>query len=268
MFRSLLAIVATFFLCNYPAAACTGPATTVVDEIYPSGDVVPENLLRMYLYFSGPMAEADILPHITLRNEDGAAVDGVFLSNRFDLWSPDRTRLTLLLDPGRVKTGLNAHKAFGRALVAGQSYVLTVDTQARTAAGCNLAAPFSHSFVAGDGDFDPPNPGRWALDLPAAGTTDPLRISLGSAHDHLSMAFRIQVRKDGQTLPGRVSLDRAETIWTFAPRLPWTANRHEVLIGEELEDLAGNRPGQLFDQPMDLNLPQPDLKLWFLPLDQ
>ncbi|MEO0931908.1 MAG: hypothetical protein AAFY14_14880, partial [Pseudomonadota bacterium] len=108
MFRSLLAIVATFFLCNYPAAACTGPATTVVDEIYPSGDVVPENLLRMYLYFSGPMAEADILPHIRLRHEDATAVDGVFLSNRFDLWSPDRTRLTLLLDPGRVKTGLNA----------------------------------------------------------------------------------------------------------------------------------------------------------------
>ncbi|WP_421726100.1 hypothetical protein [Bauldia sp.] len=265
MFRILVAGVAALGLGGYSAAACTGLGATQIDEIYPSGDVVPENLIRFYLYFTAPMSGADVLPSVTLSRSDGSLVNDAFLSNRFELWSPDRTRLTLLFDPGRVKTGLEAHDALGRALIAGQRYVLTIDTRARDAEGCDLAAAFSHSFVAGPSDAEPPDPGNWAVRVPKAGTTEPLRITLGSPHDHLSMAFRIQVRHDGETLPGRVELQADETIWEFTPRNQWAAERHEISIDERLEDLAGNRPGQLFDQPIDLALPRPELRLWFLP---
>ena len=263
--RRLFIGLAALTLGGHPATACSTPGATEVDQIYPSAAVVPENLLRIYLYFTGPMGEADILPHITLRRADGTVVEGAFLANRYELWSPDRTRLTLLFDPGRVKTGLDAHDALGRALIAGERYVVMVEPRAQDASGCDLAAAYSHGFVAGPGDLEPPDPNDWVLDLPQAGTTDPLRVRLGTAHDHLSMAFRIRVKLDGDVLPGRVALENEESVWVFAPRAAWTSARHEVSIAEELEDLAGNRPGQLFDQPIARDLPPPTLQLWFAP---
>lgn len=244
-------------------AACTGPGTTVVEEIFPSGDVLPENTLRMYLYFSGPMADADIIPNISLRRADGHLVEGAFLNNRFDLWSPDRTRLTVLFDPGRVKTGLRAHEALGRALVEGEDYVLTLDAAALDATGCQLAAAFSHGFSAGPSDVEVPAPGSWVLNSPVVGSTEPLRVSMGSAHDHLSMAFRIRLRLGGEALAGRVAFDDDESVWVFAPRAPWQAATYELSVEPELEDLAGNRPGELFDQPIGSDVISPQLSVWF-----
>ncbi len=260
----LAAVVATL-VGGHIAEACTGPGQTEVAEIYPSGGALPENILRLYLYFSAPMAEADILPNIKLRDDTGREIAGVFLSNRFDLWSPDRTRLTLLFDPGRVKTGLEAHDALGRAMVPGTRYRLSVDQSAKDASGCALARPFAHSFTVEPSDVDPPDPGRWQIVLPPAGTRQPLRIALGSAHDHLSMAFLIRILKDGQKLQGRIGLQAAETVWTFTPTAPWAAAPHTITIAEALEDLAGNRPGQLFDQPIGATVAMPPLQLTFAP---
>lgn len=265
MLRTLLTSVVALGVGGQPALACIGPGTTQVDEIYPSGAVVPENILRLYLYFTAPMGDTDILPSINLFGEDGSLIEGAFLSNRYELWSADRTRLTLLLDPGRVKTGLEAHDALGRALTAGQAYVLTVDASAWDATGCGLQSSFTHYFLAGPSDADPPDPAVWDVDLPQSGTHEPLRITLDSPHDHLSMAFGIQVRRNGEALPGRLNLDASETVWLFTPRRPWADDLHELSIDPEFEDLAGNRPGQLFDQQIGLELPQPDLHLRFRP---
>ncbi|MEM1272361.1 MAG: hypothetical protein AAGF88_01015 [Pseudomonadota bacterium] len=266
MRRLFIASTAALILGGQPGHACSGPGATHIDAIYPSGTDVPENQLRLYLYFTAPMAEADILPHIRLTLADGTVVEDPFLSNRFDLWSPDRTRLTLLFDPSRVKTGLDAHEELGRALEAGQSYVFTVDAGAVDASGCTLSAAFSHEFTAGPSDIDPPDPSNWVLDVPAAGTTDPISVVLGSTHDHLSMAFRIRARNAvGEIVAGRIDLAQAETVWRFFPNAPWSEEDHEISIGQELEDLAGNRPGQLFDQPVGADMPAPILNLPFRP---
>ncbi|MEL7026957.1 MAG: hypothetical protein AAGO57_06985, partial [Pseudomonadota bacterium] len=123
MYRIFIAGIAALLSGGNVAAACDGPGQTRIDAIYPSGSTFPENILRVYFYFSGPMAEAEILDNITLSRADGTPVDAAFLSNRFDLWSPDRTRLTLLFDPARVKTGLEANTELGRALEEGEAYV-------------------------------------------------------------------------------------------------------------------------------------------------
>lgn len=261
MKRQSLALTAALILGGLPAMACTGVGKAAVEEIYPSGPVVPENMLRFYLYFSAPMGDADVLSHLSLERSDGAMIDGAFLSNRFDLWSPDRTRLTLLFDPGRVKTGLDAHDALGRALTAGQSYTLTLDAGMRDSEGCPLADPFSHSFAAGPADFDPPDPAGWQIDMPAAGSADPVNVRLGSSHDHLSMAYRIRVEDAaGTVVPGRIELAVAEATWTFHPREPWAGADYVLSVDDQLEDLAGNRPGQLFDQPIDTSSARPTLR--------
>ena len=83
--------------------ATAGTPTTLVEEVYPTVDSVPMNLLRMYVQFSAPMTVGDRSnEHIRLADEKGVAVDKAFLipTGGQELWDPAHTRLTLFLDPG------------------------------------------------------------------------------------------------------------------------------------------------------------------------
>lgn len=251
-----LAAGALCFVTHAAAATCPPPSDGVVD-IYPTASVLPENLLRIYIYYPRPMAPDGGLRHVRLLDGTGAVFNGVFLSNRDELWSPDRRRLTLLLDPGRVKTGLDAHEAMGRALVAGQSYTLVVSGGALDSADCPLGQSTQYAFTVGPADFAPPDPAKWDFSIPRANSTDPLVIHLGSAHDHLSMAFRLRVfDAKGDLVPGAVALGDAEESWHFTPRESWLSAEYTLAVDERLEDLAGNRPGALFDRPVD-QAPEP-----------
>ena len=221
-------------------------------DIYPTADVLPENLLRIYVYFPHAMDLGQGIEMVRLLDASGDPVEQAFLSNREDLWSPDRRRLTLLLDPGRVKTGLDAHEELGRALVPGQSYAIEVSGDALTADGCPLGDDTWHAFQVTTADFEPPEPSDWLMSPPQTMTTDPLEVALGSPHDHLSLAFRLRVLDEsGAVLPGSVALGDDEASWLFTPDAAWQPERYTLTIDERLEDLAGNRPGLLFDRPLD-----------------
>lgn len=233
------------------AVACPAPQAASRIDIYPTARVLPANLLRMYAYFPSPMARDGILDHVTLQDAKGVPIEGVFLSNRFDLWSPDSRRLTLLLDPGRVKTGLAAHEAMGRALTEGAEYTLSIAGTALDAAGCAVGADTSYTFSAGAPDTTRPSPQTWDLTVPVSGTRQPLVVAVNGAHDHLSLAYRIRVQDGaGANVAGMVDLGPAETSWIFVPTEPWRSDTYRLAIDERLEDLAGNRPGGLFDRPV------------------
>src|SRR5262249_50979366 len=82
-----------------------GPATTEVVAIHPATATVPRNLLRGYVEFSAPMREAGSA-HVRLVDGEGAPLQGALLPTAYELWDPDRRRLTVLLDPARIKRGL------------------------------------------------------------------------------------------------------------------------------------------------------------------
>ncbi len=79
--------------------------TTIVNQVYPSIDLLPENLLKFYVYFSAPMSRGRIYKHIHLKNEAGEEIELPFLEIDEELWDPTMTRLTLFIDPGRIKLG-------------------------------------------------------------------------------------------------------------------------------------------------------------------
>lgn len=234
------------------AAACENSGNTDQIEIYPSASELPSNLLRIYLYFPYPVRSPNILEHISLRDSEGRVIDGVFLSNRYDLWSPDRRRLTLLLDPGRVKTGLRAHETLGRALTPGEKYSLLVNQTWIGDVDCERGRDAVFEFLAVAPDYSPPKPSEWKITVPKAGTLDPLIVDLGSPHDHISLAYRLRIREAaGSTVSGSIRLDQDESVWRFTPTSPWPSATHYLIIDEQLEDLAGNRPSGLFDRPLE-----------------
>src|SRR5262245_25727904 len=59
--------------------ASTAVPSTVVARVYPSGDVVPENLLRMYIEFSAPMGRRSGVEYIALLDHRGAEIPGAVL---------------------------------------------------------------------------------------------------------------------------------------------------------------------------------------------
>jgi hypothetical protein len=248
--RSALAFLLPAAIAAGSAAACPVPSVDGPVEIYPTARELPANLLRVFVYFPRPIHREGILDHVALVDGAGEEVEGAFLENRYDLWSPDATRLTVLLDPGRVKTGLAAHDAMGRTLAQGQGYALVVRATARDASGCPLGAETAQRFVAGPPDLDAPAPENWTLMPPGAGTRDVLVVDLRSPHDHLSLVYRLRVVDAGGTfVPGRIDLGPGESLWRFTPAEPWLDGPHGLVVGERLEDLADNRPGRLFDRP-------------------
>ena len=156
--------------------ADTRTPSTVVDAIYPSGDVVPENQLRMYLHFSAPMGQQGGLDHITFVDDGGREVPHVMVPLDTELWNAERTRYTVILDPGRVKREILPNRQLGRALHAGDGIAIVVKQDWPDAHGIRLATEFRHRYRVGPSDEKALSTAQWHVTAPAAGSRDPLTV--------------------------------------------------------------------------------------------
>lgn len=229
------------------------PTTSVV-QVYPSGDVLPENQLKFYVEFSAPMSRGGTYEHVQLREESGAVVELPFLELDEELWDPAMTRLTLLIDPGRIKRGVKPLEDIGPVFEAGKRYRLTFARACRDAAGRPLRAEFVKTFRIGEADRQPPDPRRWRVASPAAGTREPLRVEFDEPMDQALALRLIGVAvgaEKGARLAGDATLMEQERTWRFVPAKPWSAGAHRLTVATTIEDLAGNNIGKTFD--VDLN---------------
>jgi hypothetical protein len=230
-----------------PAAPAGKP--TVVDAVYPSGDQLPENLLKFYIRFSAPMTRGEAYRRVHIVDAaDGREVPDAFLEIGEELWDARTRRLTVFFDPGRVKRGLRPNKEVGAPLVAGRNYALVIDAGWRDARGGSLSEAFRKEFSVVAPDHQQPRPSRWRLTAAAAGGTDPLTVEFDEPLDHALTRRLLTIRDaDGQELAGRVQVDNGEQRWRFQPNEPWQAGRYTLVIGAALEDRAGNSVGRAFE---------------------
>jgi hypothetical protein len=228
-------------------APTRAPSTQVV-AVYPSGPELPENQLRLYIVFSAPMGLRDGAPHIKLLDDHGMAVVDPFLPLAVDLWNENRTRYTLLFDPGRVKRGILPNEEMGPSLIAGRKYTLVVEPGWNDAGGRPLVAAFRHEFRVGPPQERAIDPAEWRIDVPKGGTRDALAVSFPKPLDYglLNRALSIS-SGSGQWLDGNIELQRSETRWMFTPRLPWKPGEYRLVAAPILEDVAGNRIGRPFE---------------------
>jgi hypothetical protein len=242
--RSTTKLIAHYSLANKPAQA-----TTQVAEIYPSRDLLPENLLRFYIIFSAPMSRGEAYRRITLLDEaTGKIVDAPFLELDEELWSPDGTRFTLVFDPGRIKRGLKPREEVGPVLEAGKSYSLVIDRQWIDASGNLLKTGFRKAFRVGPPDETSPDPMTWTVHSPGAGSRDPLEVRFPEPLDRALLNRLIWVENtNAKVVTGQISVAAAETWWRFTPASPWREGGYRLVVGTELEDLAGNSVARPFE---------------------
>jgi len=231
---------------SLPAAAPTPPTRIV--RLLPASDTFPENLLRFYLEFSAPMSRENGRDHIHLLDDRGSEVPNTFLNLDVEFWSPDYRRYTVFLDPGRVKRGILPNDTFGRALVAGRRYTISVDAAWRDANGKPLETPFTQSFTAVPADLAPIKLTDWRVAAAPAGTRSPLVVAFPKALDHGILHRAIGVRRTGgEAISGEVVVEPDAKGWSFRPSQAWRAGSYELVVLSILEDVCGNRIGRPFD---------------------
>jgi hypothetical protein len=229
------------------AATHTTP-TTVVSQVFPSGDVIPENQLRLYVHFSAPMGMKGGLDYVHLLDEDGKEVIDPFLPLDAEFWNDDRTRYTVFFDPGRQKRGIPVIVEMGRSLTEGKSYTLVVDKEWRDGNGLPLTEIYKRTFKVGPPDERPLDHTAWQIQPPAVGTRTPLIVAFPESLDHGLLLRALGVQgPDGAAIGGDITVGKGELTWSFTPREFWKAGTHHVVAFGMLEDLAGNRIGRAFE---------------------
>ena len=234
-------------MARHRVAKPSPPTSTSVTAIYPTADVLPENLLKFYVYFSSSMSRGDIYDHIKLREDSGREIELPFLQIDEELWDADMKRLTLFIDPGRIKRGVLPLEEVGPALEAGKKYELTIAEAWKDAAGNPLKAKFQKRFAVGEPDRAALDPSRWKITPPKSTTAEPLTVDFGKPVDHALALRLMEVVWDAGTIQGKKTIIQKERVWQFTPDEPWKAGLYHLAVQKTIEDLAGNNIGKPFE---------------------
>ena len=213
------------------------PAAPTV-TIAPSPTVLPANALKLYLHFSQPMEQGVFLERITLQRQDGSRVHGAFRET--ELWSPDGKRLTLWLHPGRQKTGVNLNTDEGSVLQENQQHTLKIAASWRSTTGAALEKEAVFGLSAGVVDHVCPDPQRWRITSPKAGTQDPMAVTFDEPLDPAMLVTALHVKRGDGEVSGVVTVAQDARAWSFKPSAAWKPGLHMLHIDPLLEDLAGN----------------------------
>jgi hypothetical protein len=230
MYRGPSIAAATLVLALAGTSAAQ-PAPSVV-RVQPSAAEVPANLLRISIEFAAPI-EGPVLSGLALRHADGRPVERPFLQQ--ELWSPNGKILTFLLNPGRVKTGLNAREEMGPILTTGDEVVLTLNGQSLK------------RWRVGQVDAEGPAISAWKLSTVGAASRQALVVALDGAIDGRDADYLAVADKHGRRVDGRARLTDGERVWTFTPDRPWRVGDYKLVARGTLEDPAGNRLGGHFE---------------------
>jgi hypothetical protein len=233
---------------EFTLPAKTPVPVTTVTAVSPSSREVPENLLRFYLHFSGPMQRGNAYSYVRLVDSRGEPVEDAFLELEEELWDAEGKRLTLLFDPGRIKSGLKPHIELGTALETGYDFELVIHSAWPDAEGSPLVAEHRHRFSTIPPDHQSPDPDDWNISAPRSGTHDELVVDLDEPLDQALLERFVEVMRGTSRLAGRVSVAADGRRWMFVPNGAWLPEPHQLIVDVRLEDLAGNRIDRLFER--------------------
>jgi hypothetical protein len=213
-------------------AAHAGQPMVQVVLVQPSGPVIPVNLLRLSIEFAAGV-EGPVLPRLALSRGDGSQIQEPFLDQ--ELWSPSGRVLTILMHPGRVKSGLKAREEQGPILSDREDVVLTLD-----------GIPIKRWGV-GPLDTVGPVPSAWKVSTVRVESKQRLVVILDGPIEGREADYLAVVDARDERVVGRAQLTSGETIWTFTPNLPWQSGAYALVARGTLEDPAGNRVGSHFE---------------------
>jgi len=222
--------------------------------IYPKTDTVPENLLKMYFTFDSPMQQTrPTLDFIKIYNTIEHKEVEIFLPLKNELWNRDKTRLTLWLDPGRIKKDLIPNLERGIPIQQGNTYKIEVSPALEDQDGNALYKTYSKSFYVDERDEVKPHVNSWQLTVPDKHTKSGLGINFHEFLDAFLVEETINIYKNEAEIQGSFFISKKANSVVFIPVQPWKKGNYQIKIESRLEDLAGNNLNRLFDEDLTQN---------------
>ena len=217
-------------------------------SIFPTTDLLPENLLRFYFYFQTPMKQEEALKHIKLIDEEGNVDDHAFMKFKEELWSNDGKRLTLLFDPGRIKRGVSTNMKQGPSLEDGQRYHLNISGEWQDVYGQSLVQNTRKAIRVVEAYRKKMNLNEWVVSEPKSGGLDKLTIEFDRIIDHALIQSMMQVRDDSDNrVEGHWKIQNSEQQVQFVPQNRWQKGSYKIMFDTHLEDVSGNNLQNLLD---------------------
>jgi hypothetical protein len=211
-------------------------------HISPRAKFLPANTLRFYIEFPRTGEAHFDRDHLWLLNENEEVVPEPFLVLSQELWSGDGRRLTVLMEPGRIKRGLGTDPSRDPALVVGRTYSFVVTALGQTA---------RHTFRVSDPVREALDETRWRVDSPPAGSLDPAVVHFERVMDAALSEDEIGVvHSSGEPVSTRAFLTSDGNAAQLIPSRPWRPGQHWLIATERLEDVCGNRLGEAFDHDL------------------
>jgi hypothetical protein len=254
---------------SLPKTPSTSPSC--VQDIFPSSDCLPENLLRFYVRFSNSMQRGRAQSEIALLGPDGEPAPDVLYRAPLELWDRSMRCLTILLDPGRLKRGVRPNRELGPPLKAGWVYTLAIGAGMLDLSGSRLNETFYKRFRVTNAVREHIAVEQWNVVRPATESRQPVELLFPRPLDWALLSHSITVLSpDGQSIDGRVAIDQCERRCSFTPVSPWTAGSFQVRVASSLEDVCGNSVIAPFDRPLrsgsDLPYEVPSRSIAFNPV--
>lgn len=222
-------------------------SAATVSAIYPTADILPENLLKFYIHFSAPMSRGEAYQRIHLM-QGVNEVEAPFLELGEELWDTEQKRFTLFVHPGLIKRGLKPREDKGTPMTEGKEYSLRIDAEWLGADRQPLAAAFVKKFRAVGPDQQQPDPKKWKIVAPKANSKQPITLTFDESLDHAMLNRVVRIRDASKALiAGSNSVKDCETVLTFEPIDPWKSGTYIIAIDTNIEDLAGNSLARPFE---------------------
>lgn len=225
----------------------SGTSSSSVHQVYPSIEVLPLNVLKFYIQFSDSMARGFAYDNIHFINAKGDTLKEVYLDLKEELWSPDMKRFTLLLDPGRIKRGLQSLEDLDYVFEQNGEYSLVINKNWHTADDQPMVTDFQKQFKT-TGFSEVYDSYLEITNTPVRDTQQTLKLSSKNPNDYALLQRVIEVTDaSGQQVAGTVLLGKHELSWEFTPAQAWKSTSYQVRIESIIEDLAGNNMINPFD---------------------
>jgi hypothetical protein len=227
--------------------------STYINNVYPTSSILPMNQLKFYIEFSAPMRLGNAFEHIRLYKmpEMKLEADAFFVTSE-EFWNPNKTRLTILFDPGRIKRGIESNLQLGLPLVEGKNYKLVIDNAWLDINDVKLINDYEKQFEVTSVDRESPNPETWGIIFPKTENKAPIRIDFKEAMDYGLLHSSIAIVDDENTvIEGEIKLLDNESKWEFTPKHNWKKGVYKIMIDPWFEDLSGNNLNRKFN--VDLN---------------
>lgn len=221
-------------------------------KIYPSSEIIPENTLRFYIYFSTPMKREVALQHIRLIDENGKEDSHAFMKFKRELWSPDGKRLTLLFDPGRIKRGVSGNVEKGAALLVNKNYKLIISSTWTDVYNQTLRTSFAKPIAVSSAYRINIKTKDWEINSPKIASKESLVIKFDRIFDHALLQKMIVVKDENdEIINGEITISEYEKKWSFTPELIWKNTTIFIQVDSRLEDISGNNLQDLLDHTVE-----------------